>query len=67
MRQNTANKEIREALKENGIKHWELADLLGINHYTLMVRLRHELPEEEKARTLKLIEKEAKRRGKNHE
>ena len=46
---------IREALKNANMKHWELAELMGISHYTLSVRLRKELPEEEQERILGLI------------
>lgn len=46
---------IREALKKSGMKHWELADLMGISPYTLSVRLRHELPDEEQKRIVALI------------
>lgn len=49
------NMKIRNALKDAGMKHWELAELMGISHYTLSVRLRKELPEEEQDRIIKLI------------
>lgn len=41
------NKKIRAALAAYGMKHWELAELLGIHPVTLSIKLRHELPEEE--------------------
>jgi hypothetical protein len=50
------NKRIREAVNEAGLRLWNLADMLKINPTTLSVMLRHELPEEEQDRILKLIE-----------
>ena len=50
-----ANLEIRNNLKEHNIKHWELADKLGISEYTLVRKLRFELPKEEKERVLNTI------------
>ena len=59
-----ANQKIRDALEENGIPHWKLADMLGISHWTLSVWMRHEMPEEKQAEIMKLIENEAiKREG----
>lgn len=40
------NRIVREALMQHSVKQWELADALGVSHYTLCVRLRHELPTE---------------------
>jgi len=57
------NLEIRAALKECGLKQWELADTLGISPYTLTVWLRHELPPTKKQRILEAIA-EAKRNAK---
>ena len=53
------NLRIENALKETHMKKWELADLLGIHHSTLSVKLRHELPEAEQIRIVKLIENAA--------
>ena len=53
------NAEVRAALKERGLRYWELADRLGISPYTLSVWLRHELPPEKKRRILKVIEEVA--------
>lgn len=53
------NVRIENALKENHMKKWELADLLGIHYSTLSVKLRHELPEAEQIRIVKLIENAA--------
>ena len=49
------NLKIREALKETGLKYWELAKLLGISDGTLCRRLREELPEEEQRRIIDMI------------
>lgn len=47
---------IRNALQETGMKHWELADLLGIGETTLCRKLRHELPMDEQLAIVKKIE-----------
>ncbi len=51
-----ANLKIRIALLENGIKQWELAKMLGVSEMTIVRRLRNELPEEEQARYIRMIE-----------
>lgn len=51
------NRKIREAMKDSGMYYWQLADLMRISNWTLSVKLRHELPEEEQKRILSLIEK----------
>ena len=56
-----ANAKIREALKENNLRQWELADLLGIAETTLCVRLRKELPENEKKEIIALIKKNSRK------
>lgn len=52
-----ANKEIRCALVNNGIKQYVLADHLGITETSLSKKLRRELPEEEKKRIMGVIER----------
>lgn len=54
----TSNSDIRNLLKAQKIKHWKLADLLGISETTLVRKLRKELPKEEKEKILNIIEKE---------
>ena len=49
---------IRLALKENGMKQWQLADLMGIREETLCRMLRHELSEAEQIEIVKLIRKD---------
>lgn len=51
------NKKIRTALEESRMRHWELADLLGISESTLVRKLRKELPEEEQKRIISIIKK----------
>lgn len=50
------NKTIRNAIVASGIHQWELADALGVHESTLSKKLRHELPDDEQARILGVIE-----------
>ncbi len=50
------NLEIREALKERGIRQYQLAEMLGVFPQNLSRSLREELPAERKAKILKFIE-----------
>ena len=57
-----ANKKIRQALFDTGIRHYQLAKALGISENTLGRMLRQELPDEKQEELLKLIkEMEVKR------
>ncbi|WP_281077649.1 hypothetical protein [Catenibacterium sp. co_0103] len=47
------NLDIREALKNANMRHWVLADELGIDETTLSRWLRHELPKDKKDRSVK--------------
>ena len=49
------NKEIRNAMKQNGITQWKLGELLGVSENTVNRKLRKELPEEEKQKILEVI------------
>lgn len=49
------NIKIRQALKETGVRYWELARLMGISDGTLCRRLRDEIPAEEQDKIVKLI------------
>jgi uncharacterized protein YidB (DUF937 family) len=51
-----ANQEIRELASKGGIKLWQIADKLGINDGNLSRKLRHELPEVEKERVIRIID-----------
>ena len=51
-----ANQDIRTALVRAGVKQWELADKVGYSHNYFGMKLRHELPSEEKYRMFTLIQ-----------
>lgn len=51
-----ANLEIRMEMYKAGIKHYELAEKIGISPYTLSVWLRNELTDERLERTLDALE-----------
>lgn len=51
------NIDIRRALENDNLKHWQLADALNISEFTLCRRFRHELSDEEKKKIFKAIEK----------
>lgn len=48
-----ANKELREEMKNKGIKFWQVADYCGVTETTIVKWFRHELPKE-KANAIKL-------------
>lgn len=50
------NKDIREAIQAAGVRHWQIAERLGIREETLSRSLRKELPPEEKAKIFAIIE-----------
>lgn len=54
------NEIIRTELRMANMKHWELADLLGVSESKMVRMLRHELPKEERERILAIIRKEKK-------
>ena len=54
------NKDIRLAVKEDGVKMWQLADKMGIADTTLCRRLRKELPEDQKRRILEIVDELSK-------
>ena len=54
------NKDIRLAVKENGVKMWQLADKMGTADTTLCRRLRKELPEDQKRRILEIVDELSK-------
>ena len=53
-----ANEIIKQAMKENHVKTWQLADWLNVSENTVYRHFRHELPEEEKQRIILLIKQE---------
>ena len=50
------NLDIRELLKENRVRQWQVADKLGIAEMTLVRKLRYELTAEEKQKIFTIIE-----------
>ena len=50
------NAKVKVALIENGMKQWQLAQLMGVHEATLSKRMREELPSEEQDRMIDLIE-----------
>jgi len=57
-----ANMIIREELKARGVRHWELANELGVSEQTLVRWLRFELSEDKQMEMLEKIEAIAKRK-----
>jgi len=53
-----ANDVIRTAIRINGLKHWQVAELLNISESTFVKKLRRELDIIEKEKILKVINKE---------
>ena len=52
-----ANKDIRRAITDNGLRMWQVADAYGICDGNFSRLLRHELPQETKAQILEIISK----------
>ena len=50
-----ANLDIRNAIKEAKLKHWQVADLLKISEATLVRKLRKELSNEEKQKIFEVL------------
>lgn len=57
------NEAIKTTLKQSAVYQWEVAELLGIPETTFSRKLRHELPEADKALILEAIEKIVAERG----
>lgn len=51
-----ANEDLRKYREDAGVRQWELAEHLGMTEFTFCRKLRHELPEDEKARIMEAIE-----------
>lgn len=49
------NLDIRQAVKDSGVKLWQIADKLGINDGNFSRKLRHELADEEKEKIFGII------------
>lgn len=50
-----ANKEIRDAARDAGIRLWQIADCIGMNDGNFSRKLRRELPDQEKKEILEII------------
>lgn len=61
------NVKIREKAKISGVKHWEIAEALGIGEATLTRKLRRELPKQEQEKILGLIDEIARSKQKEEE
>lgn len=57
-----ANEEIRKRIDDAGLKQWQVAEEVGINHVTMSVWLRTPLNDEQKQRVDEAI-KELKRKS----
>lgn len=55
--QNT-NRELRDAMQNNDLFQWQVAERIGVSDSTFSRMLRHELPPEQKAEILRAIESE---------
>ena len=51
------NVDIRRAAARSGVKLWQIADALGMTDGNFSRKLRKELPQEEKAEILAIIER----------
>lgn len=51
-----SNIEIREAIKKSGLRHWQIADMIGVADTTFCRMLRRELPEDKKQEILTVIQ-----------
>ena len=56
------NSRLKEALKENNIKQWELAEALHTNEFSLSRKMRKELSDEELQSFVQAIKKIIKER-----
>lgn len=51
-----ANAEIRELIRKKRLRHYEIAEALGVNEFTFSRWLRNELQDEKKHEIIKAIE-----------
>lgn len=49
------NESVRETAKKNGVKHWQIADHIGVSEQTFMRWLRKPLPKEKENQILSAI------------
>lgn len=50
------NKEIRRKIGAYGLKHWQVAEALGMSEATFYRKMRKELPNDEKEKFLAIID-----------
>lgn len=50
-----ANKEIRDAARDAGVRLWQIAERIGMNDGNFSRKLRRELPDQEKKEILEII------------
>jgi len=51
-----ANEDLRKLAKDSGVYLWRIAERYGIADTNFSKKLRHELPEKEKAKIIRIIE-----------
>ena len=56
------NNDIKEAAKQVGVRLWQVAEAYGMNDGNFSRKLRKELPPEEKAKILEIIDSLAQER-----
>ncbi len=59
-KQNTANPEIRKAMRDRKISQWEVAEAMGVHFNTVGIWLRTELDAHKKAEFMRVIDGLAK-------
>lgn len=55
-----ANNAIRKTAAEAGVRHWQIAEAIGIAEETFSRKLRHELPADEQRNIIEIIKEIAK-------
>lgn len=50
-----ANKDIRDAARDAGVRLWQIAERIGMNDGNFSRKLRRELPDQEKKEILEII------------
>lgn len=51
------NTDVRQKAKEAGVFQYQIAEALGVSEYTILRKLRKELPQDEKARIFQIIDR----------
>lgn len=55
------NTDIRAEIMNSGIKHWQIAEKLGIHEGNFSRKLRHELPDDDKEKIRTIIKELAQK------